>query len=68
MKIDWRDGLADEIGLNLQQALRLKNRLKFINTMVKDLETGGYMGMCKYCRRFVGFRGHKEGCVLLEYK
>jgi hypothetical protein len=68
MKIDWRDSLAKDLGLNLQQALRLKNKLIFVNQMVKDLEAGGRFGSCKYCKRIVGFRDHKEGCVLLEYK
>ena len=68
MKIDWRDNLANDLGLNLQQALRLKNKLIFVNQMVTDLEVGGRFGSCKYCRRIVAFRGHKEGCVLLGYK
>ncbi len=68
MRIDWRDDIADSLGLNLQQALRLKNRLAFVSQMVKDLEVGGRFGSCKYCKRIVGFRGHKEGCVLIGYK
>ena len=68
MRIDWRDNLSNDLNLNLQQALRLKNRLIFINQMVKDLETSGRFSSCKYCKRIVAFRGHKEGCVLLEYK
>ena len=68
MKIDWRDDISNDLGLNLQQALRLKNRLAFVSQMVKDLEVGGRFGSCKYCKRIVGFRGHKEGCVLIGYK
>ncbi len=37
MKIDWRDDISNDLGLNLQQALRLKNRLAFVSQMVKDL-------------------------------
>ncbi len=37
MKIDWRDDLSNDLGLNLQQALHLKNRLSFVSQMVKDL-------------------------------
>ncbi len=68
MKIDWRDDLATHLKLNLQQALQLKNKLIFIKQMVTDLESGGRFGSCKYCKRIVAFRGHKEGCVLLGYK
>ncbi len=68
MKIDWRDDLSNDLGLSLPMALRLKNRLAFVSQMVKDLEVGGRFGSCKYCKRIMGFRSHKEGCVLIEYK
>ena len=67
MKIDWRDDISNDLRLNLQEALRLKNRLRFVDQMIKDLSRAGRFGSCYYCKRFVSFRGHKEGCELLGF-